>query len=69
MLKSFFFGPKVGKFQTIKKWKVEGSDLVHLYEDGTKLKIPYEITTPLFKIMIGMACNFLLDPALLVSLL
>ena len=49
--------------------KVKGSDLVHMYEDGTKLKIPSEITPPLFKIMIGMACNFLLDPALLVSLL
>ena len=67
MPKSIFLWSQSRQISDIRK--VEGSDLVHLYEDGTKLKIPSEIIPPLFKIMIGMACNFLLDPALLVSLL
>jgi hypothetical protein len=35
------------KFQMFKKWKVDGSDNVHLFEDETKLKIRSEITPSL----------------------
>ena len=42
-----FYGPKVVKFHTFKKCKIEGSDLVHFYEDysgqccGASRKSPY----------------------------
>ena len=34
--------------------KVERSDFVHLFVDGTKWKIPFEITTPPVKLIFGM---------------
>jgi hypothetical protein len=33
-----------------KSKKLSGTDLVHFLEDGTKLKVPSEITTPLSKL-------------------
>ena len=40
-------GPKAANFKHLKKCNVKGSDLVHLFKNGTKLKRPSETTPPL----------------------